>query len=107
MAACPYEARRFNWTKPQMEPEQINPDMGYLSNRIRPRGVVEKCHYCLHRTRLGKNPACMEACPTGARVFGNLRDPKGHINFILRNKRVFILKAEAKTIPHFYYFFDR
>ncbi|MBI4557897.1 MAG: 4Fe-4S dicluster domain-containing protein [Candidatus Hydrogenedentes bacterium] len=107
MAACPYEARRFNWSRPKFEPEQINPDMGYLSNRIRPRGVVEKCHFCLHRTRQGKNPACAEACPTGARVFGNIRDPKGKINFILKNKRVYILKADAKTIPRFYYFFDR
>ncbi len=107
MAACPYEARRFNWRKPQIKPEQINPDMGYLSNRIRPRGVVEKCTFCLHRTRQGKNPACMEVCPTGSRVFGNIRDPEGKIQFILKNKRVYILKAEANTIPRFYYFFDR
>lgn len=107
MAACPYEARRFNWTKPQLKPEQINPDMGYLSNRIRPRGVVEKCHFCLHRTRRGLNPACMEVCPTGARVFGNLLDPEGKINYILKTKRVFVLKAEARTIPRFYYFFEK
>jgi Fe-S-cluster-containing dehydrogenase component len=36
-AACPYHARRFNWTKPQIPPAEINPDQGYLSNRIRPR----------------------------------------------------------------------
>jgi molybdopterin-containing oxidoreductase family iron-sulfur binding subunit len=107
MAGCPYEARRFNWKKPEIKPEQINPDMGYLSNRIRPRGVVEKCHFCLHRTRQGKNPACMEVCPTGSRVFGNIRDPEGRISFILKTKRVYILKAEANTIPRFYYFFDR
>lgn len=107
MAACPYEARRFNWTRPQLEPEEVNPDMGYLSNRIRPRGVPEKCHFCLHRTRLGKNPACAEVCPTGARVFGNVLDPDGKIQYILKNKRVYILKAEAHTFPRFYYFFDR
>ena len=107
MASCPYGARRFNWTKPVLAPEEINPDMGYLSNRIRPRGVVEKCTFCLHRTRRGKNPACVEVCPTGARVFGNLRDPNGRIQYILKNKRVYILKAEAGTIPRFYYFFDK
>jgi molybdopterin-containing oxidoreductase family iron-sulfur binding subunit len=106
MAGCPYEARRFNWKKPELAPEQINPDMGYLSNRIRPRGVVEKCHFCLHRTRQGKNPACLEVCPTGARVFGDLRDPDCRISFILRTKRVYILKADANTLPRFYYFFD-
>lgn len=107
MAACPYGARRFNWSKPDLKPEEINPNMGYLSNRIRPRGVVEKCHWCLHRTRRGQNPACMEVCPTGARVFGNLLDPDGKIQYILKNKRVYILKAEAGTLPKFYYFFDK
>lgn len=107
MAACPYEARRFNWVRPQIKAEDINPDMGYLSNQIRPRGVPEKCHFCLHRTRLGKNPACMEVCPTGSRVFGNILDPDGKVQYILKNKRVYILKAEAHTFPRFYYFFDR
>lgn len=107
IAACPYETRRFNWDTPQLKPEDINPNMAYLTNRIRPQGVVEKCHFCLHRTRRGLNPACMEACPTGARVFGNLRDPDGPIQQILREKRVYILNADAKTIPRFYYFFDK
>ena len=80
--------------------------MGYLSNRIRPMGVVEKCHFCLHRTREGKNPACMEVCPTGARVFGNLNDPESEIRYIISNKRTYILKEEAGTIPAFFYYFD-
>jgi len=106
MAACPYDARRFNWEKPKIEKEQINPNQSYLSNRIRPKGVVEKCTFCLHRTREGKYPACMEVCPTGARVFGNIMDPDSEINYILRNKRVYILKEDSGTDPRFYYFFD-
>lgn len=106
MAACPYEARRFNWSTPEISKEEINPSMGYLSNRIRPRGVVEKCTFCLHRTRKGQNPACLEVCPTGARVFGNVLDPESEINYILKNKRVYILKEDAGTIPRFYYYFD-
>lgn len=106
LSACPYEARRFNWTKPDLAAKDINPDMGYLSNRIRPRGVAEKCHFCLHRTRQGKNPACVEVCPSGARVFGNLLDPGDPINYILKEKRVYVLKAELGTLPRFYYFFD-
>ena len=70
MAACPYDARRFNFSKPKLTADQMNPNQGYLSNRVRPRGVVEKCTFCLHRTREGKYPACLEVCPTGARVFG-------------------------------------
>ncbi len=105
-AACPYHARRFNWTKPAVPAEQINPDQGYLSNRIRPRGTMEKCTFCLHRTREGRLPACLEACPTGARVFGNLLDPESEIRYVLDNKRVFVLKEELGTKPQFFYFFD-
>ncbi len=105
-AACPYHARRFNWKKPEIPAEEINPDQAYLSNRIRPQGVVEKCTFCLHRTRKGKLPACAEACPTGARVFGNLLDPDSPIRWVLENKRVFVLKEELGTRPRFFYFFD-
>lgn len=106
MAACPYDARRFNWKKPTIDADTINPSQSYLSNRVRPKGVVEKCTFCLHRTREGKYPACLEVCPTGARVFGNLLDPDSEINYILKNKRVYILKEDAGTAPKFYYFFD-
>lgn len=106
MAACPYDARRFNYKKPTLNREAVNPNQNYLSNRIRPKGVVEKCTFCLQRTRAGKYPACLEVCPTGARVFGNILDPESEINYILKNKRVYILKEEVGTLPRFYYFFD-
>ncbi len=105
-AACPYHARRFNWTKPQIPADEINPEQAYLSNRIRPQGVMEKCTFCLHRTRKGRLPACLEACPTGARVFGNLADPDSEIRWVLENKRVFVLKEDLGTQPRFFYFFD-
>ena len=92
--------------EPEIAAEEINPDQGYLSNRVRPQGVVEKCHFCLHRTRRGRQPACAEACPTGARVFGNLLDPDSPIRWVLDNKRVFVLKEELGTRPRFFYFFD-
>ena len=105
-AACPYHARRFNWTKPEIPAEEINATQSYLSNRVRPQGVVEKCTFCLHRTRKGLLPACLEACPTGARVFGNLLDPNSEIRWVLAHKRVFILKEELGLKPNFFYFFD-
>ncbi|MEZ4361339.1 MAG: 4Fe-4S dicluster domain-containing protein [Kofleriaceae bacterium] len=105
-AACPYHARRFNWSKPEIPAAEINPDQGYLSNRIRPQGVVEKCTFCLHRTRRGQLPACLEACPTGARVFGNLLDPDSDLRWVLEHKRVYVLKEELGTKPRFFYFFD-
>jgi molybdopterin-containing oxidoreductase family iron-sulfur binding subunit len=105
-AACPYHARRFNWEKPQVPKEEITPVQGYLSNRLRPQGVMEKCTFCMHRTREGRMPACLEACPTGARVFGNLLDPSSEIRWVLENKRVFVLKEDVGTKPNFFYFFD-
>jgi len=105
-AACPYHARRFNWRAPEVPAEEINPDQAYLSNRIRPKGVMEKCTFCLHRTRKGLLPACLEACPTGARVFGNAEDPESEIRWVLENKRVFVLKEDVGTLPRFFYFFD-
>jgi len=105
-AACPYHARRFNWSAPQIPANEINPGQSYLSNRIRAQGTMEKCTFCLHRTREGRLPACLEACPTGARVFGNLLDPNSEIRYVLDNKRVFVLKEELGTRPRFFYFFD-
>jgi molybdopterin-containing oxidoreductase family iron-sulfur binding subunit len=106
MAACPYQARHFNWGRPLLAPEEINPDTHYLGNRPRPRGVVEKCHFCLQRTRVGRQPACQEACPTGARIFGNLLDPDSEIRYVLEHKAVFRLKEDLGTEPKFWYFRD-
>ncbi len=106
MAACPYWARRFNWGAPEVPAEEVNPNQHYLGNRARKRGVVEKCTFCIQRTRQGRLPACAEACPTGARVFGNLLDPDSEIRWVLANKRVFRLKEDLKTEPRFWYFMD-
>ncbi|MBK6472724.1 MAG: 4Fe-4S dicluster domain-containing protein [Betaproteobacteria bacterium] len=106
MTACPYWARHFNWTEPQLPAAEINPVTHYLGNRPRPKGVVEKCHFCTQRTRAGRQPACQEACPTGARVFGNLLDPKSEIRYVLENKTVFRLKEDLGTEPKFWYYTD-
>ncbi len=105
-AACPYWARRFNFTEPKIPDKEINPNMAYLSNRPRHKGVMEKCTFCLHRTREGKMPACLEVCPVGARHFGDLADAKSEVSQILQKKRVFVLKKDLKTLPRFYYYFD-
>jgi molybdopterin-containing oxidoreductase family iron-sulfur binding subunit len=68
--------------------------------------VVEKCTFCIQRTREGKLPACADACPTGARVFGNLLDPESEIRFVLKNKKVFRMKEELGTDPKFWFFID-
>ncbi|MBI3018626.1 MAG: 4Fe-4S dicluster domain-containing protein [Deltaproteobacteria bacterium] len=104
--ACPYEARNFNLADPSLEPQEVNPNQSYLSNRIRPRGVMEKCTFCLHRVRQGRYPACLEACPTGARKFGNILDPESEVSKILKAKKAFVLKEELNTVPSFFYYFD-
>ncbi len=105
MSACPYGARHYNWSEPEIPKDEVNTDTHILGNRPRPRGVVEKCTFCIHRTREGLYPACVEVCPTGSRKFGNLLDPSGEIRYVLENKRVFVLKAELNTRPRFYYFY--
>jgi Fe-S-cluster-containing dehydrogenase component len=104
MAACPYGARHFNWGEPNVPAEDVNPDMHILGNRPRKRGVVEKCTFCIQRVRNGEYPACHEACPVGARKFGNLLDPDSEIRYLLKHKRTFVLKAELETNPKFFYF---
>ena len=105
-AACPYHARRFNWHEPVVPQEELNRKQHYLGNRPRTMGVVEKCTFCIQRTRAGQNPACVEACPTGARIFGNLLDPSSDIRQVLKHKKVFRLKEDLGTEPKFWYFMD-
>jgi len=107
ISACPYGARHFNWADPEIPADEVNPNMHYLGNRPRPKGVVEKCTFCVQRVRKeGRYPACVEVCPVGARKFGDLNDPDSEIRYILENERVFVLKAELNTQPRFYYFYS-
>jgi molybdopterin-containing oxidoreductase family iron-sulfur binding subunit len=105
MAACPYGARHFNWGEPSIPKGALNPNTHVLGNRPRPLGVVEKCTFCIQRTRVGRYPACVEVCPVGARKFGNLLDPESEIRYIIEHKRVLVLKEELNTVPKFFYFY--
>jgi len=105
MAACPYGARHFNWGEPSIPKGALNPHMHVLGNRPRPKGVVEKCTFCIQRARAGRYPACVEVCPVGARKFGNLLDPDSEIRYIIEHKRVLVLKEELQTMPKFFYFY--
>ena len=106
MAACPYYGRRFNWNKPDVPLDEMTKKQHYLGNRMRAKGQMEKCTFCVQRSREGRNPACVEACPTGSRVFGNLLDPKSEIRFVLKHKKVFRFKEDLGTDPKFWYFID-
>jgi len=106
IAACPYFGRRFNWNDPIVPLNEMTKKQHYLGNRMRARGQMEKCTFCVQRSREGKLPACVDACPTGARVFGNLLDPDSEIRFVLKNKKVFRLKEDLGTDPKYWYFVD-
>jgi molybdopterin-containing oxidoreductase family iron-sulfur binding subunit len=105
IAACPYGARHFNWAEPTIPADKINPETHAIGNRPRMKGVVEKCSFCIQRVRDGRYPACLEACPVGARKFGNLLDPNSELRQIMKMKRTFVLKAELNTQPKFFYFY--
>jgi molybdopterin-containing oxidoreductase family iron-sulfur binding subunit len=106
MAACPYGARNFNWGTPSIPKDEFNPELHYLGNRPQYKGVVGKCTFCIQRSREGRYTACVEACPVGARKFGNLLDPESEISYILKYLTVFRLKEELNTNPKFFYYFS-
>jgi len=98
MAACPYNARRFNWWEPDIPPEKVNPLVP-----VRPHGVVEKCTFCVHRTRLGDTTRCVEVCPNKARIFGNLNDPDSEVSKLIGSEVNFRLKEGLNTGPQIWY----
>jgi len=65
--------------------------------------VASKCTYCYHRVKKGLNPACMDACPTGARIFGNLRDKSGPLAEFLKEHNCHVLKPHLNTGSKLYY----
>lgn len=69
----------------------------------RKEGVVEKCNFCYHRTSNRLNPACVDACPAGARVFGDLDDPNSVISKKMKSSQVWRLKEDKGTSPKVFY----
>ena len=113
MAACPYNAKYFNWYRYQKEAPGQNPDVS-----VRPKGVVEKCTFCHHRLQKAREralaegrevapgeyvPACAEACPTRAIIFGDLSDPNSEVSKLARSPRAFRLQEELGTKPKVIY----
>jgi Fe-S-cluster-containing dehydrogenase component len=70
---------------------------------LRRPGVVEKCTFCYQRVSNGLQPACVEACPARARIFGDQDDPGSEISKVLKASQSFVLKAEAGTRPNVHY----
>jgi len=89
MMACPYKARSF-----VHEPlSDQNPDVP------RGKGTVESCTLCVHRIDQGKGPACAEACPNKAILFGNLNDPQSEIAIKVRSVASVQVRADLRLNP--------
>ena len=112
--ACPYDARKFNWAE-RTDVNPYVPTWGVPEVERRPRGVVEKCTFCVHRIDAGlaaglvpgvdrdATPACVNACPVGARVFGNLKDENSKVSQAIANNPTIRLREELGTEPSVYY----
>lgn len=101
MAACPYNARVFNWNDPVYDPEF---EYGDKMVHSRQKGVVEKCTFCAERTDRGEVPMCVRCCLSQARVFGDLEDPNSEISKIVSTKRTDTLLEEQGTRPQVFYY---
>lgn len=116
--ACPYDARKFNWEERTDENEFV-PTWGIAEVERRPRGVVEKCTFCIHRIDAGlaaglmpgvdreATPACVNVCPVGARTFGDLKDEESEIVHLLETNPTLRLREELGTEPSVYYIHPR
>jgi Fe-S-cluster-containing dehydrogenase component len=116
--ACPYTVRHFNWYGPEFPEEMqaaLNPDVP-----VRPRGVIEKCTFCVQRLNKAKRkaeeegrelrdaelvllPACNEVCPASARYFGDLDDPESTVSRLAHSPRAWTLLEHMGTFPKVIY----
>lgn len=99
MVTCPYGARHFNWYEPEVPEAEVNPKVPLAEKA----GVVEKCTFCVQRTRNGQTTACVEACPVGARTFGDLNDPNSNVSVLLKTRRAWRLKEHLGNEPMIWY----
>jgi len=111
---CPYKVRRFNFLQftdnktPSLK-LQRNPNV-----TVRMRGVMEKCTYCIQRINAARitaekenrlvrdgeiTPACAQACPTQAIVFGNINDPASRVRQWKAEKLNYGLLVNLNTRP--------
>ena len=100
MAACPYNARTFNWNDPVRAT-----GAGYGDARVpeRTRGVMEKCTLCKERTDEGDEPMCVRCCPADARIFGDLDDPDSAVSRLRRDQGAEVLLEDKGTRPQVFY----
>ena len=73
---------------------------------LRRPGIAEKCTMCYHRVREQELPACVEECPTDARIFGDLDDPDSTVSQLVDEYGSWRWKEELGTEPKVHYIRD-
>jgi Fe-S-cluster-containing dehydrogenase component len=110
MAACPYNARSFNWGEPVVppgtEPEPYSPETSYPAKM----GTVEKCDFCPDMARKGMLPDCVTSCPNGTIFFGDANedtvtngDDTFRLSELLKKRDGYRFLEELGTEPRVYY----
>lgn len=67
------------------------------------KDIADKCTLCYHRLKKGLPPACVEVCPTGARIHGNLHDKKSEMVAFLKDHNCHVLKPHLNTGSKLFY----
>jgi len=111
---CPYKVRRFNFLLYQ---DFYTASLKMMRNpnvSVRSRGVMEKCTYCVQRIQKAKIesekedrkvrdgeivPACAQACPAEAIVFGDINDAASRVAKLKSEERNYSLLGELNTKP--------
>jgi molybdopterin-containing oxidoreductase family iron-sulfur binding subunit len=105
VSACPYGNIVLNRAPDDW---YLTADEPYERDFVKPRlhpGVARKCTYCAHRVDEGLDPACVVACPTHARIFGDLEDAESEISTYIvaqeheTGRKPFHLLPQAGTQP--------
>ena len=109
MAACPYEARYFNWTEPLPAKRMVMPNTPQMP--VAKKGTVGKCVLCADRLPQGELPACVSGCPMGVLYIGDLVTDIAVngvgktvvLSEFLRDNDAVRYKEELGTNPRVYY----
>lgn len=111
MAACPYQARSFNWVDPPVTAAQYHLPDSPEWNQIHRKGTTEKCIFCPGLIKEGKLPACVTACPMGAIYFGdrvedavtNSQSETVRFSDLIKQNAGYRFMEELGTEPRVYY----
>jgi len=110
MVACPYSARSFDWSEPEIPLEIAQ--MPYSPETSCPpkKGTVSKCDFCPDKARKGELPGCVTACPNGVFYFGDENEDavsNGSVTVrlseLLKDRGGYRFMEELGTKPRVYY----